>query len=115
VFFENIQIQNFMKIRPVGDELFHADGRTGMRKLIAAFRNFSKTPKGTFLYKKASAYRSPYYTSRLWISLSYSLQCLQKRIKERVLKNCKQFLRLKRALRFKYNTANIIYIDIQHR
>jgi hypothetical protein len=34
-----------MKIRPVGAELFHADGRTdrqaGMRKLIVAFRNFA--------------------------------------------------------------------------
>jgi uncharacterized protein YuzE len=35
-------------------------------------------------------------------------------MKERVLKNRKQFLRLKRALSFKYNTANIIYIEIQH-
>ena len=34
-----------MQIRPVGAELFHADGRTGMTKLIAAFRNFAKAPK----------------------------------------------------------------------
>jgi hypothetical protein len=27
-FSKNTQIPNFMKIRPVGDELFHADGRT---------------------------------------------------------------------------------------
>jgi hypothetical protein len=27
-FSENIQISNFMKIRPVGAELFHTDGRT---------------------------------------------------------------------------------------
>jgi hypothetical protein len=37
-----------MKIRPVGAELFHADGRTDgrtdMRKLIAAFRNFANGP-----------------------------------------------------------------------
>jgi len=41
---KNIQIQNFMKIRPVGAELFHADGRTDKRidmtKLTVAFRNF---------------------------------------------------------------------------
>jgi hypothetical protein len=29
-----------MKIRPVGAELFHADGRTDTTKLIVAFRNF---------------------------------------------------------------------------
>jgi Fe-S-cluster formation regulator IscX/YfhJ len=44
-----------MKIRPVGAELFQADGRTDgrtdrqtdMTKLIAAFRNFSKGPKNS--------------------------------------------------------------------
>jgi hypothetical protein len=41
-FSKNTQIPNFMKIRPVGDELFHADGRTDMTKIIVAFRNFSK-------------------------------------------------------------------------
>jgi hypothetical protein len=43
-----------MKIRRVGAELFHedgqTDGRTGgqidMTKLIVAFRNFAKAPKG---------------------------------------------------------------------
>jgi len=34
-----------MKIRPVGAELFHADGQTDMTKLIFAFRNFANTPK----------------------------------------------------------------------
>jgi hypothetical protein len=34
-----------MKIRPVGAELFHADGRTDMMQLIVAFRNFVNTPK----------------------------------------------------------------------
>jgi hypothetical protein len=34
---KNIPISNFMKIRPVGAELFHADRRTGMTKLIVAF------------------------------------------------------------------------------
>ena len=35
----------FMKIRPVGADLFHADRRTDMTKLIAAFRDFSNAPK----------------------------------------------------------------------
>ena len=30
-FSENAQISNFMKIRPVGAELFHADGQTGRK------------------------------------------------------------------------------------
>jgi hypothetical protein len=34
-----------MKILPVGAELFHADRRTGMMKLIDAYRNFAKAPK----------------------------------------------------------------------
>jgi hypothetical protein len=34
-----------MKIRPVGAELFHADGRTDMTKLIVTFLNFANTPK----------------------------------------------------------------------
>ena len=33
-----------MKIHPVGDELFHADGRTDMTKLTAVFLNFANAP-----------------------------------------------------------------------
>jgi len=32
---------NFMKIRPVGAVMFHADGRTDMTKLIVALRKFA--------------------------------------------------------------------------
>ena len=38
-----------MKIRPVGAELFHADGQTGMTKLTVALRVFAKAPANTFL------------------------------------------------------------------
>jgi len=34
-----------MKIRPVGAEMSHADGRTGMTKPTVAFRNLVKVPK----------------------------------------------------------------------
>jgi len=34
-----------MKIRPVGAELFQADGRKDMTKLIVAFRNSVNAPK----------------------------------------------------------------------
>ena len=34
-----------MKIRPVGAELFHVDGRTDMTKIEVAFRSFANAPK----------------------------------------------------------------------
>ena len=40
----NPYIENFMKIRQFGAKLFHADERTDMTKLIAAFRNYANTP-----------------------------------------------------------------------
>jgi len=44
--FEKPQISNFMKILPLGAELFHMDGATYMTKLIVAFNNFfAKAPK----------------------------------------------------------------------
>jgi hypothetical protein len=36
---------NFMKIRPVGAEMFHAGGRTDITKLVLAFRNSSTRQK----------------------------------------------------------------------
>ena len=36
---------NFMKICPVGAELFHANGRTDITKLIVASRNFTIAPE----------------------------------------------------------------------
>jgi len=41
VFSKNAKISDFMKIRPEGVELFHADGRTVMMKLIVAFRKLA--------------------------------------------------------------------------
>jgi len=43
-FSKNAQISNFMKIRPVGAELLHADGQTGMTMLIVALRNVANSP-----------------------------------------------------------------------
>jgi len=36
-----------MKIRPVGDEVFHANGQTDMTKLTVAFRNIAKAIQWT--------------------------------------------------------------------
>jgi hypothetical protein len=52
---KNTQIPNFMKIRPVGAELFQRD----MTKAVVSFRNCANTPKMAavyclFLYLKIS-------------------------------------------------------------
>jgi hypothetical protein len=44
IFSKNPQISNFTKIRLLGAELFHADGQTDL-KLIVAFRNFANPSK----------------------------------------------------------------------
>jgi hypothetical protein len=38
-------MSNLMKIRPVGDELFHADRRMDITKQIVALRNLANSPK----------------------------------------------------------------------
>jgi hypothetical protein len=38
-------MSNFMKIRPVGTDLFHSDGRTDMTKLTVDFHNFANALK----------------------------------------------------------------------
>jgi hypothetical protein len=42
--FKNTQISNFMKICPMGAEMFHADRWTDMTKLIIALCNFANAP-----------------------------------------------------------------------
>jgi len=44
-FSQNNQISNLKEIRAVKAEVFLADGRTDMTKLITVFRNFAKAPK----------------------------------------------------------------------
>jgi hypothetical protein len=41
-------VLNFKKIRPVMAELFHADGRTDVMKLMAAIRNVENAPEKPF-------------------------------------------------------------------
>jgi hypothetical protein len=41
---KNFQVPNFMKIHPVGAELFRASGHSDMTKPVLAFRNFSNVP-----------------------------------------------------------------------
>jgi hypothetical protein len=51
-FSKNPQISNFITIRPVGAELFHADGQTDMTKLVVAFRNFANAPNRQCTYNE---------------------------------------------------------------
>ena len=44
-FSKSIQKLNFIKIRPVEADLFHAEGRTDLMKQIVAFHCFAKAPK----------------------------------------------------------------------
>ena len=41
---KNPQVLNFMKIRPVGTDLFHEERQTHMAKVTVAFRNVAKQP-----------------------------------------------------------------------
>jgi len=66
-FRQNNQMSNCIQIRPVGAELFHADGQTDMTKLTVAFRN-ANAPKNRVLeqkskWKKAETYS---YTSTIF-------------------------------------------------
>jgi len=59
-FSKNTQMPNFMKIRPVGAEVFHADGWTDrqihMTRLIVAFRNFANARRNYPASKRWWAY-----------------------------------------------------------
>jgi len=67
-FSKNPEVSDFMKIRPVGAELFHADGRTDMTKLIVAFRYFVEAPKQRLL---SSARTRTVSAAFLKISIGY--------------------------------------------
>jgi hypothetical protein len=48
-FRKNTQIPNFIKIRPVGTEMFHTDGRTDMMELIVTLHKYANAPKNSAL------------------------------------------------------------------
>jgi hypothetical protein len=58
-FSKNAQISNFTRARPVGAELFHADGRTDMTKLKVAFRNFANAHKNRKILLNISQHDPP--------------------------------------------------------
>jgi len=53
-----------MKIRPMGAEMFQADRRTDMTKLIVACRNFANAPKNFCNYIRRKYWPFKAYRSR---------------------------------------------------
>jgi hypothetical protein len=54
-----LKYQNFMEIRPVGAELFHADEQTGIKRLTLASRNFAKAPINSCIISFVFCLRTP--------------------------------------------------------
>ena len=54
IFSKKAQISSFLKISPMGAELFHADGQTDMTKLIDAFCNIANGAKNVHMCKQMS-------------------------------------------------------------
>jgi hypothetical protein len=64
-FWKNTQISNFMKIRPVGAELFHAGGQTDRRDEVnSRFSQFCERA-----WKKATVARLPEQIRELFCDL----------------------------------------------
>jgi hypothetical protein len=61
IFSKNTQISNFIKIRPVGTELFHADGQT----------NTDRNEKGSSSFSKF--YERVQKTQKTWQSVEVAL------------------------------------------
>jgi len=73
---KNTQIQNFMKIQPVGAELFHVNGRTDMTNLRLTFLNFVSAPKTFHMFSK-NRMNVPLVTL-----MNYHAFCLQEDIQD---------------------------------
>jgi len=61
IFLKNTQISNFMKIHPVGAELFHAGRQTAMTKLTVTFWNTVYAPKNTTLVQSEASDTIDFY------------------------------------------------------
>jgi hypothetical protein len=63
MFSKNAPLSNVIKLRPVGAELLHADGRTygqtDMTKLIVAFHNFAKSATKPIVVNIVTAKSNP--------------------------------------------------------
>jgi hypothetical protein len=46
--FEKYSIPNYTEIRPLGAELYPAEGQTDVTELIVGFSNFANAPKNVY-------------------------------------------------------------------
>jgi hypothetical protein len=78
--FSNTRIWNFMKIRPVAAELFHAGERTVTTKLIVAFRNAANAPhnnkRGNVFFHRIKLIRATLNKpiNIIWLPCNWQLQ-----------------------------------------
>jgi hypothetical protein len=88
-FSKKAQISNFIKIRPVGAELFHADrqrdGRTGMSKLIVAFRNFANAPKTLLVSPRCHGRRHGLFEAPAYLAFLLSSSLLTRHFNKQKL------------------------------
>ena len=83
-----------MIIRPVGAEVFHADGQTGTTKVRVAFRNFAnaRNQTATSTTQQARHYNAVVdlrteYTSRLYFMASLALVRAKQRAQVKTVKS----------------------------
>ena len=69
---KNAQILNFTWARPVGAELFQADGRADMTKLKFALRNFANTHKNRKILLNISQHDTPPSSGEFMNEYSYA-------------------------------------------
>jgi hypothetical protein len=93
-FFENTQIWNLMKIRAVGDELFHGGRRTDMAKLILVLRSFANAPENITHVPKRSMNRSdtPEFTIHPITTAHIHRTCGWSTMKPNISLHCTSFL-----------------------
>jgi hypothetical protein len=73
-FAKNTQISNFIQMRPVGADLFRADRRTDMTKLLFGFRIFANGPKNlTFCTHSVFVFCMDLRTNSDYFTVQHSL------------------------------------------
>jgi len=107
-FFEKYS-NNFLKIRPLGGELFLGDRRTDMTKLMAAFRNFANEPIiGGNRKRKPSAVLCNVFTK--WTCIIMSVKILTEMESSEPLRGWRILRVFKRISIIGWKEANLKYL-----
>ena len=72
---KSTQILNFMKIRLIGAEILHANRRTDMSKVIAAFGNIANAPKNVHIQQSITSIQQSIPLYKTLGSTLYNNQC----------------------------------------